>query len=262
MITVRHLERQWNARQYTRLSEELLAARPEAWFVFDRQASQAARTAALALIRLEELNQAHVPLAAALRRNLLAMQESDGGWGDPAVSALCIRALLLGKGAGIAVDRSLAYLANLQQSGGIWPAAPIRRMPADPATSVFILSQLADQPRFGEVVRLADAFGWFSRHRGSLDSQTAQIWDRLRMRCLRRATGSEPLLFTPLCAVKAQSDERLTPSPGTPGEGRGEGDFECQRHWNSKSPSPQPSPGVPGEGAGRSAGISRAKRNS
>ena len=31
---------------------------------------------------------------------------------------------------------------------------------------------------------------------------------------------------------------RHTPSPGTPGEGRGEGDFEHQPHRNSKSPSP------------------------
>jgi hypothetical protein len=40
----------------------------------------------------------------------------------------------------------------------------------------------------------------------------------------------------------------LAPSPGTPGEGWGEGDFEFQCHWCSKSPSPLPSPGVPGEG--------------
>jgi hypothetical protein len=196
MMTVRHLERQWNARQYTKLLAELLEARPEAWFRFDRQASQAARVAALALIRLEELDQAHVPLATALRRTLLAMQESDGGWGDLAVSALCLRALLLGKGAGSAVELGMAYFTNLQQPDGIWPAVPIRRMPADPATSAFILSQLADQTRFGELVRLDDAFAWFARHRTSLDSQTAQIWDRLRARCLPRLRAPAQLLFS------------------------------------------------------------------
>src|SRR5688572_7580423 len=47
----------------------------------------------------------------------------------------------------------------------------------------------------------------------------------------------------------------LTPSPGTPGEGRGEGLLaECPAKPGcskapSKWPSPQPSPGVPGEGA-------------
>jgi len=42
------------------------------------------------------------------------------------------------------------------------------------------------------------------------------------------------------------------PSPGTPGEGWGEGDLGFQGRWYSKSPSPLPSPGVPGEGVGDS----------
>jgi hypothetical protein len=46
-----------------------------------------------------------------------------------------------------------------------------------------------------------------------------------------------------------QSDAAaLTPSPGTPGEGGGEGDLEYQCSWCSKSPSPLPSPRVRGEG--------------
>ncbi len=195
MMTVRHLERQWTARQYTKLLEGLLEARAEAAFQFDSHASQAARAAALALIRLEELDQGHVPLAASLRRALLAMQESDGGWGDPAVSALCLRALLLGKGGGPAIERGLTYVANLQQADGIWPAGPIRRMPADSATSAFILAQLVEQPRFRQLVRVDDAVAWFARHRGCLDSQTAQMWDRLRARC-QPQLNSGALLFS------------------------------------------------------------------
>jgi hypothetical protein len=50
------------------------------------------------------------------------------------------------------------------------------------------------------------------------------------------------------------------PSPGTAGEGRGEGDLEFHHPWCSKSPSPQPSPRIrldsarrrPGEGARQS----------
>jgi hypothetical protein len=196
MMTVRHLERQWNARHYAKLLDEILEARPEAWFTFDRQASQTARAAALTLIRLEELDQAHVSLAASLRRTLLAMQESDGGWGDAAVSALCLRALLLGRGAGISVDRGLAYVATLQQPDGIWPAVPIRRMPADAATSAFILSQLADEPRFAQAVRLADAFAWFAKHQTSLDSRTTHVWQRMRARCLSRLESAGPVLFS------------------------------------------------------------------
>jgi hypothetical protein len=196
MMTVRHLERQWNAKQYTRLQTELLEARPEAKFEFDARASQPARTAAWMLIRLEELDQAHVPLATSLRRTLLAMQETDGGWGDLAVSALVLRALLLGKGEGIAIDRGLAYLANLQQVEGIWPAAPIRRMPADAVTSAFILSQLADQMRFRQAVRVEDAFAWFANHRASLDARTSQAWDSLRARSASRSKAMDPALWS------------------------------------------------------------------
>jgi hypothetical protein len=196
MMTVRHLERQWNAKQYDRLQAELLEARPEGRFDFDPRASQQARTAAWTLIRLEELNQAHVPLAATLRRALLGLQEKDGGWGDPAVTALTLRALLLGNGAGEAVDRGFTYLANLQQSDGLWPAVPIRRMPADAATSAFILSQLADSTRFREVVRVEDAFAWFADHRTSLDARTSQAWDRLRIRCGTRARTEAPALWS------------------------------------------------------------------
>jgi hypothetical protein len=197
MMTVRHLERQWNAKQYGKLQAELLEARPEARFEFDARASQAARTAAWTLIRLEELDQAHVPLAATLRRTLLGLQEADGGWGDPAVSALALRALLLGQGAGEAIDRGLAYLANLQQADGLWPAVPIRRMPADAATSAFILSQLADCPRFRELVRMEEAFAWFSNHRASLDARTALVWDRVRSRSFTRVkTLAAPALWS------------------------------------------------------------------
>jgi hypothetical protein len=196
MMTVRHLERQWNSKQYGRLQTELLEARPEAKFEFDARASQPARTAAWMLIRLEELDQAHVPLAAGLRRTLLGMQEADGGWEDPAVSALVLRALLLGKGEGIAIDRGLAYLASLQQAEGLWPAAPIRRMPADPVTSAFILSQLADNPRFRQVARVEDAFTWFANHRTSLDARTGQAWDRVRVRSSVRSKANEPALWS------------------------------------------------------------------
>lgn len=111
------------------------------------------------------------------------------------MTALCIRSLLLGKGSGPAIDRGLAYLGNLQQSDGIWPAVPIRRMPADPATSAFILSQLGEQPLFRDAARVEDAFNWFARHRASLDSQTAQTWDRLRVRLQPRLKTVASLSF-------------------------------------------------------------------
>ena len=67
---------------------------------------------------------------------------------------------------------------------------------------------------------------------------------------------------------------RCPPSPGTPGEGRGEGDLERKKSLirrrgfitdtrvllRSKSPSPQPSPGIPGEGVARGDGPAGLRR--
>jgi 3-hydroxyacyl-CoA dehydrogenase/enoyl-CoA hydratase/3-hydroxybutyryl-CoA epimerase len=43
---------------------------------------------------------------------------------------------------------------------------------------------------------------------------------------------------TPPGAERTWTREEISPSPGIPGEGRGEGDFEYQRHQISKAPSP------------------------
>jgi len=51
---------------------------------------------------------------------------------------------------------------------------------------------------------------------------------------------------------RRESTEGPAPSPGTPGEGWGEGDSERRVASYAKSPSPLPSPGLPGEGGGPS----------
>jgi radical SAM protein with 4Fe4S-binding SPASM domain len=64
------------------------------------------------------------------------------------------------------------------------------------------------------------------------------LWRRMR------SAGIEPYvqIITPRSSA-------IAPSPGTPGEGWGEGDFELPAALSStKSPSPMPSPGTPGEG--------------
>jgi hypothetical protein len=137
----------------------------------------------MALIRLSELGQSHVPLAQTLLRPLLATQESDGGWADPMLTSLCLRALMAGNGAGLAIERGLTYLANLQKSEGAWPAEPIRRMPADPRTSAFVLYQLAVDDRFRAAIRFDDAVAWFDTHRGTLELETRRLWDRIALRC-------------------------------------------------------------------------------
>src|SRR5437870_2978557 len=118
MITVKHIERLWTGRMYDRLFRELLINRPEAGLRLELELTGACRAtpaAAMAMIRLDELNQSHHPLQAKLLRTLIATQEADGGWGDPIATALAVRALLNDNGDGAVIDRGLHYLAMMQK---------------------------------------------------------------------------------------------------------------------------------------------------
>jgi hypothetical protein len=186
MITVKHIERLWTGRMYDRLLRELLANRPEAGLRLELELAGTCRAtpaAALAMIRLNELNQSHQPLQTKLVRTLVATQEVDGGWGDPVATTLASRALLNDNGDGAVIDRGLHYLAMLQKPEGIWPNVPFRRMPADPYVSAFILYQLGRHPRFRSAVRFLDALNWFESHESSLDPETRRLWDRASLRC-------------------------------------------------------------------------------
>jgi hypothetical protein len=146
---------------------------------------------------MDEFSQSSHPLAAVLIRAVLESQDRDGGWGEPAATALCLRALFLGRGEGPSINLGLAYLANLQKDQGIWPAVPLRRMPEDPATSLFILYQLGDNARFQGAVRFADALAWFARNRETLSHECLALYERTALRCRSIAprTISLPSLF-------------------------------------------------------------------
>ena len=182
MLTTRYIEKLWDGRQYQRILEELIAPRVESAAVEELRQSPTAAAAALAQIRLDELHQVHASLCPRLIRSLVALQEADGGWGDVAVTALCVRALSLQNGRGAAIERGVAYLAALQQPGGIWPKIPIRRMPADALVSAFVLLQLADHGEFRDAVDFDAAYGWFESHRWTLDPTTQALWDHARLR--------------------------------------------------------------------------------
>lgn len=196
MMTVRHIEKLWNSDAHGRLLKELLAGRPEASLRLEHELTGRLPAAAMALLRLDELAQSHVPLYAKLLKTILAAQQSDGGWNDPVTSAICLRALLAGRGQGIAIDRGLFYLAQLQKSEGIWPNVPIRRMPADPFVSAFILLQLGFDARFRQAVRFIDALNWFEANELTLDSETRRLWDHASVRCQmhRPISTSQPVL--------------------------------------------------------------------
>jgi hypothetical protein len=192
MFTTRYIEKLWDGRQYQRILEELIDGRVEAAAIEELRQFPIAAAAALSLIRLDELHQVHVPICSRLIRSLLAMQDADGGWGDPAVTAICLRALLLQNGGGVAIERGLANLAQLQQPGGIWPKIPIRRMPADALVSAFVLLQLAENEAFRDAVDFEAAFGWFESHHWTLDSATKGLWDHARLRVPALCTTRAP----------------------------------------------------------------------
>lgn len=183
MMTVRQIERDWETRAYAKLFATLVIARPEAGFRLGLDTSRPVPAAALAIIRLDELSQSHVKLYSTVIKTVVAAQEADGGWGDLLTTALCLRALFCGNGNGASIERGLGYLAALQKAEGIWPLVPIRRMPAEPYLSALILYQLADQPAFRNAVRVDDAAKWFAIHEPSLDDETRNLWNRVRVRC-------------------------------------------------------------------------------
>ena len=192
MITVRQIERHWEAKAYDRLFTDLMAARPEASLRLGIDITRPVPAAALAVIRLDELTQPQAKLYPRLVKTILAAQEADGGWGDLVTTALCLRALLCGNGNGLSIDRGMKYLASLQKSEGIWPNVPIRRMPADPYVSALILYELSEHARFRQAVRLADAVNWFEAHEASIEPEARELWRRARVRC--RLLTLQPVL--------------------------------------------------------------------
>ena len=192
MLTVRQIERLWNSKAYRRLAQDLLTGRPEASVRLETGFARSLPVAALALIRMDELAQSYHSFYRTLLNVLIVSQEADGGWGDVLTTALCVRALTCGDGQGVAVERGLAYLAQLQKSEGVWPQIPLRRMPADGFVSAFVLFELGDVEGFRRAVRVADALDWFAGNLPTLDADTRRLFDRAAAKCRpRRVQTSE-----------------------------------------------------------------------
>lgn len=150
MLTLKHLERLWNAADYPRLARDLLAGRAEASPRVLLDCSNRVACAALALIRLDEFAQPFHPLSRPLLLALLSAQHPDGGWGDcagdAATTALVLRALATSSGRGTAIDRGLAFLADLQRPDGGFARVPIRRAETDPLTTALVAHHLSFLP--------------------------------------------------------------------------------------------------------------------
>ena len=189
MTTVRQIQRLWSTRAFDKLVEHLLLPRAETSPRLLVELSGPVAAAAMLVIRLDEMSQTFAPLYAEGVRVILAAQAINGGWGEPVLTALCLRALMCGRGNGAAVDRGLTYLAGLQKDEGIWPNPPVRRLPSDPFASAYILMQLGDAEPFRSAVRLADAVEWFELNGKTCDEATRRLWSHAARKCKPRAVA-------------------------------------------------------------------------
>jgi len=189
MLTVRHIEKLWQAKKYPRLLDELTAPRVEFLAAKELSATPFLAAAALALVRLEEMDQSHAAICPRFIRAIIAHQQADGGWGDVSISALCLRALCQNRGHGEAIERGMAYLALLQQPGGIWPQIPFRRMPADALVSAFTLLQLGDNEKFRSAVQFDAAINWFEMNAPMLNCAAQTLWSHARVRTAPAPAG-------------------------------------------------------------------------
>lgn len=193
MMTVRMIERTYCAKDFSRLLHDLTSHRADALVQWDARASRATLAAAMVVIRMEELSQAHHPFAAKLLRVILGAQEADGGWGDPLTTALCLRALLASRGDGPAIARGLAYLAAVQHEEGAFPAGPFRRMPADAHVTAAICYFLGEYATVWESVHMNAAADWLDHQSSTMSDATRVLWRHGSLRC-RIRTPQQPAM--------------------------------------------------------------------
>jgi hypothetical protein len=191
MTTIRQIERLFNDHQHRRLYRELIAARPEAQFPrLEPALCRVIPIAALGVLRLDELSQAHTTLSRRLLNVVLTSQQADGSWSDPMTTALCLRALLTGSGEGPIAARGVANLAALQRTDGLWSPDPHPRLPTDPFATAFILLQLGDRDLFRRAVDFDAALDFFSHRHSTLDPDTKRLWPHAAARCRVRADAT------------------------------------------------------------------------
>jgi hypothetical protein len=184
MMTVRQIEKWWAAKEHAKLSRECLAGRSEGVESMRGLLVGPVSAAALALVRLDELGQ-QSDFTSALLRAVIDAQSDEGGWDDPLLTALCVRALLAHDDQHDRAAAGIASLARLQRVDGAWPREPLRRMPGDAMATAFILLQLVNDSGFRAVARVDDAVRWLRSQQPGLTGDAGSL---TRVALLRAAS--------------------------------------------------------------------------
>jgi hypothetical protein len=130
MFTISRVAWLWKRKQYEHIVNLCMDLRHEPLLRLQAACRDVAvAAAAAAVIRMEELCLSHAPLCGQLLRFIISQQQADGGWGNPALTELCIRALKCEQGQGLVIDRGIGYLAGVRKNN--WAEeAPLPRMQA------------------------------------------------------------------------------------------------------------------------------------
>lgn len=189
MTTVRQMDGLWNDGQGKKLCAELARFRPDVpECVTADLGGSAVATAALSMIRLQELSQTRTSLYRALLARVLVTQEADGGWGDTLATALAARALLNdaeGRSAGM---KAIILLASVQKEDGTFPRSTLpalRRLEGDTLTTAFVLAHLARLADVGHRLQMESAIGALVHARGT----ASPLWLPLIKLAIARASS-------------------------------------------------------------------------
>jgi hypothetical protein len=196
MITVRQIERLFQARDYKRLMVQCAAGRVEhnppagGAIGHDRQvdfgdgcgSTLPAVASAVAVLRLDELNQGHAPVVRSLLAEVLRLQRPDGSWGDPVSTVLCWRALVRGGVQPARAELAIDWLASHQREDGGWASGASSRMPSDLPTTAIVLLHLASEISGHDRVRLDEARELLGRWEIDLDDPHRRLARTARLK--------------------------------------------------------------------------------
>jgi hypothetical protein len=181
MTTARQIQKLWQTNDYKRLVRLCLEARADALEPILPMLSGPVGSAALALIRLTELSPFPTPMHAGLAQVLANHQRENGGWGDPVLTAVAVRALLSAELQRDRASAGISHLGRLQRDDGLWPAGESTRLPGDPVVTLFVLLQLGVEAAFRFVTRVDRAIEAIDAH-PSLDASSRRALTIARLR--------------------------------------------------------------------------------